>query len=176
MPRAKGLFLRWGASRMPICTAFARFCGSSNGSVQVAGAKPRIASSVCWASRISSLTRSWMDGSPVRSGCSPRALSITLRHLAGGDDILRRCCMVGFGMPDNVQDVRLERHLQVDARSQVRPGSILSSGSSTDRYGSGARCGSFHPPGFDQRLNRQHFGQVHRIRGAGGLLNIIWAI
>ena len=39
----------------------------------------------------------------------------------GGDDHVIGCGgMVSFGMPDDMDNVRLERHLQVDAGSQVR--------------------------------------------------------
>ena len=59
------------------------------------------------------------------SGCPARAFSMARRaSLAGGNHFLGGGGVMGLGMPDHMDDVRSERHLQVDAGRQVGSGSF----------------------------------------------------
>jgi len=76
--------------------------------------------------------------------------------------------MIRFRVPNYVNDVRFERHLDVNARSEVRSGGIVIQ-RITEQTGSGLppnmECLIFQ--GLDQFKNSQHPCKVHRVRKPG---------
>ena len=118
-------------------------------------------------------------GSAVISGCPcQRILDRPPGQLAGFDHILGGGGVVGLGVPDHVDDVRFERHLQVDAGRQVG-----ARGRRVERVAEQAGAGlppdaeiSVSARGSIRSRTASIFARSMASESPGGLLNINWAM